>query len=411
MGARPRPRAVILLRAPRLASTGCGVKLYVMTPSQKRGCSVRFPTLLWGLAVLAGCAGTPRAEGDQRSVETGGAVSEAYEELPGVVMTGRHFAFAGVVRVTVAAPDSDRASGALSAAFAVADSMEKLVNPQARESEVSRINAAAGREPVRISPWTEAMIVAALEWAERTDGAFDPTVGPLVTAWGFGGNEVAVPNDARLEAARRLVGWNKVRLDRATHTVLLTESGMELDLRALAKGFALDRMREAMTAAGATSGITDFDGDVMFFGPGTESSRDRWTIEVLDPYDPTSSFARLELPPGGISTSAYYDRAVEIQGERIGHLIDPSTGYPARGLASVTVYATEGVINDILDTAFFIMGVEKGRRLAEGLHDVEVIFVLDAEPGDLSEVVTSPGLGRYLKELRPPRRPRETEER
>jgi thiamine biosynthesis lipoprotein len=344
-------------------------------------------------------------------MQSGQAVAEALEELPGVVVTGRHFAFAGVLRVTVAAPDSDRASGALSAGFAVADSVDKLVNPQSRESEVSMINAAAGRESVQMSPWTEAMIIAALEWAERTGGAFDPTVGPLITAWGFGGDEIEVPSDTRLEAARRLVGWSKVQLDRSAHTVFLTEAGMELDLRALAKGFALDRMREAMVTAGATSGIADYDGDLMFFGPGTGSRDDRWTIDVLDPYDPTRSFALLELPPGGFSTSVYYDRAVEIEGERIGHLIDPRTGYPARGLASVSVFATQGVVTDVLDTAFFVMGVEEGRRLAENLHDVEVIFVLDAEPGEFSQVVTSPGLGRYVKRLRPPRRPLEAEER
>jgi thiamine biosynthesis lipoprotein len=372
--------------------------------------SASIPAALLGL-VLAACAGAPRAEVDEGPMQSGRALAEALEELPGVVVTGRHFAFDGVLRVTVAAPDSDRASGALSAGFAVADSVEKLLNPQSPESEVSMINAAAGRESVRMSPWTEAMIVTALEWAERTGGAFDPTVGPLITAWGFGGDEIAVPSDTRLEAARRLVGWSKVQLDRSAHTVFLTEAGMELDLRAMAKGFALDRMREAMVTAGATSGIADYDGDLMFFGPGTGSSDDRWTIDVLDPYDPTRSFALLELPPGGFSTSVYYDRAVEIEGERIGHLIDPRTGYPARGLASVSVFATQGVVNDVLDTAFFVMGVEEGRRLAENLHDVEAIFVVDAEPGESSQVVTSPGLGRYVKKLRPPRRPLEAEER
>jgi FAD:protein FMN transferase len=382
-----------------------------MTPARdlRRFARIRANRLV--LVVLAACAGGPRPEIDDVSIETGRAVSEAYEELPGVVLSGRHFAFAGVLRVTVAAPDSARARDALSATFAVADSVEKLVSPHTPDSEVSAINAAAGRAPVRMSPWTEAMIAAALEWAERTDGAFDPTVGPLVKAWGFGGEEIAEPSNGQLEAARRLVGWSKVRLDRSAHTVFLTESGMALDLRALAKGFALDRMREVMVGAGATSGIVDFDGDLMFFGPGTASSSDLWTIEVLDPYDPTRSFARLELPAGGFSSSVYYDRAIEIQGGRIGHLFDPRTGYPVRGLASVGVYATEAVVNDILSTALFVMGTQEGLRLAESLHDVEAIFVPDAEPGRPSQVVTTAGLGRYLKELRPPLHPLETEER
>ena len=365
------------------------------------------------LSFVLGCAGATRREApgyeiEDASLDISRAVREAHEELPGFVLRGRHFTSSGVLRLTVAAPDSEGARRALSAGLVVADSIERLVNPQMRQSEVARINAAAGREPVEVSPWTEAMIAAALDWAERSGGAFDPTVGPLMTVWGFGGGEVAVPSDQRIEAARQLVGWSKVRVDRSAHTVFLSEAGMELDLRNLSKGFTLDRVRETMVATGATSGIADFNGDIMFFGPGTESSRGLWTIDVLDPYDPTRTFTRMELPPGHISTAVYYDRAVEIQGEHIGHLIDPRTGYPARGVAGVIVYAAEGVISDILDTSFFVMGVESGLRMAEELHDIEALFVVDADPGGLSEIVTTAGFRRYIKELRPPRRPDET---
>jgi thiamine biosynthesis lipoprotein len=365
---------------------------------------------LIGLVTLSACAGAPRSDVDELTIETSRPVREAYEEFPAVAVAGRDFVFTGALSLALSAPDSARAQSALSAALAVADSVEKLVSPHTRGSEISAINAAAGREAVRMSPWTEAMIIAALEWAERTGGAFDPTVGPLVRVWGFGSDEVEVPNDDRLEAARRLVGWNKVRLDRSAHTVFLTEPGMELDLRALAKGFALDRMREAMMSAGASRGIADFDGDLIFFGPGTAPSANLWTIEVSDPYDPTRSFARLELPPGGFSTSAFYDRAIEIEGDRVGHLLDPRTGYPVRGIASVSVFASEAIVNDILSTALFVMGAEEGLRLAEELSQVEALFVVDAEPGERAEVLTTAGLQRHIEELRPPVHPAETED-
>lgn len=357
-------------------------------------------------AFTAGCASAqPQVDRGSLPLEIRRAVAEAHEELPGVVLTDRHLALAAAVRVTVATPDAGRTRAALDAAFAVADSVEKLVSVHVQDSEVAAINAAAGREPVRVSPWTEAMVVTALEWAERTGGAFDPTVGPLVTAWGFGTEAVAVPTEELLEAARRLVGWNKVQVDRQRHTVYLPEPGMELDLRALAKGFALDRMEEAMIAHGATSGIADFDGDIVFFGPGTETSDNLWWLEVPDPYDPSTPFARFFFPPGGFSTSSYYERAIEIDGQRYGHLIDPRTGRPAQAMASVGVYASEPVVNDILATALFIMGVEEGRRLAEELRNVEAVFVVDAPPGRRSEVVLTAGMGRYLQRLEPPIRP------
>ncbi len=354
------------------------------------------------LAVLA-CAG--ERPPPETSVASRRAIHEALEELPGVVLAGRHFALFGEVRMVVAAPDSQRAAEALAGAFAVTDSVCALTCPQRAGSEVGRINAAAGGDAVTVSPWTEKMVAVALEWAERTNGAFDPTVGPVVEAWGFSGDLVRVPTNDEIEAARRLVEWRNVRHDAARHTVLLTEAGMQLDLRALAKGFALDRMREAMMEAGATSGIADFDGDLMFFGPGTESHDDRWPIQAPDPYDPTRSYARFELPAGGFSTSSYYDRLVEIEGEQYGHILDPRTGWPVRGLASVSVYASEAIVNDVLSTALFVLGADEGLRLAEDLHDVEAVFVVDAQPGQRSRVVTTAGIRRYLKDLDPPRRP------
>ena len=359
--------------------------------------------LALSLALAApACAG---AERSPRSLPAGRAIHEAIEELPGVVLTGRHFSLSGQLEVVVAAPDSAGAAAALARAFAVADSVDRLVSPHFAGSEVARINAAAGREPIRVSPWTEILMATALEWAARTGGAFDPTVGPVIEAWGFSGDQPAVPTNEKLEAAQRLVDWRKVRHDRAAHTVFLADSGMVLDLRAMAKGFALDRMRERMTAAGATGGVLDFDGDVVFFGPGTESKEDLWPIEIPNPYDPTRSFARFELPGGSISTSSYYDRMIEIEGEQYGHVVDPRTGWPVRGLASVSVYAQNAFINDILSTALFVMGPEEGRRFAENLDDVETLFVEEAAPGQATRVHMSAALNRYVKRLDPPVHP------
>jgi thiamine biosynthesis lipoprotein len=371
--------------------------------------SFRRARLGLAIALLAAPACASAQRQPDPILPMGRAFQEAMEELPGVVLIDRHIALEGTVRLLVAAPDSASARTAVEQAFAAADSVEHLISHHISGSEVSRINAAAGSEPIPVSPWTEAMLAAALEWAERTGGAFDPTIGPVIDAWGFS-ETVTVPTNERLEAAQRLVGWSKVRLDRSAHTVLLTEAGMQLELRGLAKGFALDRMHDAMVAAGATSGLVDFDGDLLFFGPGTEGQANLWPIEVPDPYDPTIAFARFELAPGSFSTSSYYDRVIEIEGERYGHLIDPRTGWPVRGLASVSVYAASAVVNDILSTGLFIMGHEAGLRLAEELDGVEAMFVVDAEPGRQSQVITTAGLRRDLKFLEPPLYPLDSED-
>ena len=358
---------------------------------------------LAAVIVIVACATADRAASQDPAVAT--AVDEAREELPGVVVTGRHFALGSQVNATVAAPDSASADAALEAAFAAMDSVEGLTSLFVSGSELNLVNAAAGREPVVVSPWTEAVVAAALEWAERTGGAFDPTIGPVAELWGFGRSTAEPPSPAALAEARRRVGWEKVRHDPAAHTVFLTDPGMILDLRAVTKGFALDRARETMEATGATSGIIDIGGDALFFGPGTESSRDYWTISLPDPYDPGDAFARFELPPGSVATSAALDRAIVVGAVRYGHLIDPRTGRPVQGLASVTAYAQDGITSDIAATALYILGPRDGPQQIEEWGGVEAVFVTEAEPRSHSVVIITEGLEEYRRAMEPPYRP------
>lgn len=351
-------------------------------------------------ALLSGCAAAERTPGESRTIPS----QETRLSLPGVVVTRNHIVLGSDARVTISAPDSASAEAALASAFEVADSIEGLLSTFRPGSEINAINGAAGQEPVPVSPWTQAVIASALEWAERSGGAFDPTVGPLVEAWGFGRSEDPTPSPAGLEAARRLVGWQKVRLDPTAHTVFLTEPGMILDMRSASKGFALDRMREVMTAEGVTSAIMDINDDMLFFGEGPESS-DRWSVSLPNPYEPGRSFARFELPPGGLSTSATLDRAIVIRGVRYGHLIDPRTGRPVQGLASVSVYAADGLTSDILATAVYVLGPLDGPRFVEQWPGVEAVFVTEPPPRDRSVVVVTTGLEAYRKELEPPYRP------
>lgn len=364
----------------------------------------RTPSLLLLAALAGACAGAPRAPADS-GLAVRRAVEEAYEDLPGVVVTDRHFALDGEMRVTVAAPDTATARAALAAAFRAADSVESLVSVHRAGSEISRINAAAGREPVAVGSWTETLLAASLDWARRTGGAFDPTVGPLVNAWGFGCEQCAVPAPSRIRDALAHVGWRKVEYDPAAHTVFLPDSDMRLDVRGAAKGFALDRMRDAMVEAGATAGIADLGGDHLFFGEGTEGGENLWPVDLLDPYAPRRAFARLEIPPGVVSSTSPYTRVVETDGGRVGHLIDPRDGQPATGLASVTVYARDGIQSDILSTALFVLGEDEGCDMLRGWDEVGALFVIEPRPGGRSLVCVTRALRGRVKDLEPPFRP------
>jgi len=340
-----------------------------------------------------------------RPIQLLDTVEEARDELPGVVRYVRHLVLEGELRIAVSAPDSARAESALAAALTTADSVAFLLGSDNDTSEIARVNRGAGIEPVSVGPWTEEVIAASLAWAERTGGAFDPTIAPVARLWGFGQGEQGVPREDDLESAMGLVGWDEVELDLEAHTVYLPREGMALDLRAVAKGFALDRMHEAMIAAGATGGVADLDGNLRFFGPGTGTTADRWSATVSDPYAPSLAYARLEVPPGALATSASLKRTIEIEGRRYGHLIDPRTGMPVGGLAAVTVYAPDALTADALSTALYVLGPGEGVDLLRRIEGVEAIFVIEGPAGTRAEVVATPGFEPHVRSVVPPLRP------
>ncbi|MGH7550859.1 MAG: FAD:protein FMN transferase [Gemmatimonadota bacterium] len=371
--------------------------------------------LLSACAGLSACASAQRAEDDpddDAPLVIAHAIHEATEEFPGVEVSERRFVLSTQGRTTVSAPDSATARRALEAGFAVADSVERLLDRLNPGSEVAAVNRAAGGQPIEISPWTETAIAAALQWAERTEGAFDPTVGPLVDLWGFGPSaEPRIPDPASIAAAKSHVGWSRVELDTLANTVFLPDSGMQLDLRAVMKGFALDRMREAMLNAGATSGIVDFSGDLVFFGPGPESTGGSWPIELRNPFDPDDGFAIFEMPPGSASTSSSLKRQVTIGGQRYGHLIDPRSGRPIDvGLVSVSVFSEDALISDILATSLFVLGSRRGPQMVERWPEVDAVFVTDTPPQSRSAVVVTTGLEENRQWIDPPYRPLATED-
>lgn len=358
------------------------------------------------------CASAERAGGasdadDEAPLVIAHAIHEATEEFPGVEVSGRRFVLSTQGRAMVSAPDTATARRALEAGFAMADSVERLLDRLNPDSEIAAVNRAAGVRPVEISPWTRQAIAAALLWAERTEGAFDPTVGPLVNLWGFGpASSPRIPDSGSIAEARRHVGWTRVELDTLAGTVFLPDSGMDLDLRAVMKGFALDRMREAMLGAGATSGIVDFSGDLVFFGPGPESTGGLWPIELRNPFDPDDGFAIFQVPPGSASTSSSLKRQVSLRGRRYGHLIDPRSGQPIDvGIVSVSVFSEIALISDILATSLFVLGPSEGPRMIERWPEVDAVFVTDTPPRSRSTVVVTTGLEEYRQWIDPPYRP------
>jgi thiamine biosynthesis lipoprotein len=312
--------------------------------------------------VIAGVAETVAA----RLGVSGSQADPSYRET--------NFLMDTVVQVTVWG-DPKAAAKAGDSAFAAMKEVASWSDAFAPESEISRFNAAAGKEPVKVNGEFLSVLEQSLEFGKVSDGSFDVTIGPVIRLWGFGGENPKVPAPDKLKAALKLVGYQKVRVNRAKSTVFLPEAGMLLDLGAVAKGYAVDRAGEALRRSVAQgrikAGLINAGGDVLVVGPRPQGGP--WSIGVQHPRA-EGLITTVELTNGAAVTSGDYERFFTVGGVRYCHILDPRTGYPPRLLSSVTILAPDSTIGDMLSTALFVLGPEKGKALL-GRFSSQAVFV------------------------------------
>ena len=278
-----------------------------------------------------------------------------------------------LVDVTAVAPDKAVAQEAATAALEEIKRLEKLLSTWISTSELSQINTAAGRNPVRVSPESMGVIERSLEIAGLTEGAFNIAVGPAVNAWNVS-KEGRIPSLKELNALRPLIDLSQVKLDHDSRTVYLGRRGMEIDIGGIGKGYAADQAIVVMQASGATAGVVALSGDIETFGRMPDNQR--FVFGIQHPRKEHGQLlARIELENEAVSTAGDYQRFFEVNGIRYHHILDPKTLQPSRASQSVTVFAKEGVVADGLDTGIFVMGREKGMALIESLLGVEGIIV------------------------------------
>lgn len=291
-----------------------------------------------------------------------------------------------IVTVTVYAEDEGEALSAIEAAFEEIERIESITSRYRADSEISRLNARGpGEERVDIDRVVARIVGQSMALSEMTDGAFDVTIAPVIDLWPL--NEgMRLPDPDDLRDALSLVDYRKARV--ATHGRAITlPTDMALDLGGVAKGFAATRAIYVMTRAGVESGLVDVGGDVGLFGRPPDGSA--WRVGIKHPRE-EGLIAVLSLDGGSVATSGDYQRYVMIDGVRYHHIIDPGTGYPARGVMSATVVTERGLDADALATAVFVMGAERGMALVERTEGVEAVLVTGEEA--VEDVLVSTGL-------------------
>lgn len=306
--------------------------------------------------------------------------------------------------VTAWVADTSQLVPALLAARDSVRLVDSLMSTYRSSSDLSRLNAAAGAgEPVPVARQTMRVLQMARLYWRLSGGAFDPTVGPMVRAWGFERTRGRRPSGRELDSLRRLVGFGDVELDSVRSTVRLPRVGMRLDLGGIAKGFALDMARRALRHDAIVAGKLDLGGNLLLFGrpPGGGP----WHVEIVDPLHRDRVAGGFTIDSGAVATSGDYEHYVVIQGRRYGHLIDPRTGAPSAGVLSATAIGPLGEWSDGLSATLFLMGPDAGARLADSLPGVGAIWILNRGQSRLAwrDLVCSARIAtRFAPELRPP---------
>jgi thiamine biosynthesis lipoprotein len=256
------------------------------------------------------------------------------------------------------------------------------------KSVVSEINRNAGRTPVAVDEETDLLVRSALDLARLTGGRFDPTVGALRRVWDFGKRRV--PSKEEIAAHLTLVDADSVST--RDRTVFLRREGMEIDLGGVGKEYAVDRAADLLEAEGIRAAIVSFAGDVRTIGY-REDGRP-WNVGVADPWDPgRCRFSIHALGDAGIATSGNYERSFVKDGVRYHHILDATTGWPARGVASATVVAATAFRAGCYSTAAVLLGEEAGLALLDETAGVEGALVTDG-----GDVFATSGM-RFLSDL------------
>lgn len=272
------------------------------------------------------------------------------------------------------------------------DSTASTYKPNSIISRLNNNDTAA-----RADKMYTAIFQKAMEVSEKTLGAFDVTVGPLVSAWGFGLQNRIAMNQHKVDSILKFVGFHKVMLD--SGKLIKTDPRIRIDFNALAQGYAVDVVAAFLDSKGIQSYLIDIGGEVL--ARRSKPGGDKWNVAIEMPSkssdDPRSIQAVVLLQDMAISTSGNYRKYYMENGRRFSHEIDPKTGYPVtHSTLSVSVLATDCMTADAYATAFMVMGVEKGRDFLKKHPKMDAYFIY-TEPGGKINTYYTKGFEKILK--------------
>ncbi|MEE9432355.1 MAG: FAD:protein FMN transferase [Melioribacteraceae bacterium] len=277
--------------------------------------------------------------------------------------------------ISVFAYDSLIADKHIETAITEISRIEKIISSWNPLSETSEINRNAGIKPVKVSTELYDLIERSITISKLTDGAFDISYASMDKVWKFDGTMKKFPTKKEIQNSISKVGYKNILLCKKERTIYLSKKGMKIGFGAIGKGFAADKAKEFLISIGVEAGIINASGDMNTWGK--QPNGDDWKVAITNPLNKNKAFAILPISNSAAVTSGNYERFVILNGERYSHIIDPRTGYPSRGIISVSVFATSAELADALATSIFVMGYEVGLNRINQLLNIECIIIDD----------------------------------
>jgi thiamine biosynthesis lipoprotein len=295
-------------------------------------------------------------------------------------LMGNHF------EISLVSEEEELANEWIQQGFNHIKEIEYLLTTYSETSDLYRINAAAGIEPVVVQKETFDIIERSLQISALTQGAFDISYGSVdKRLWNFDVHQNELPDPETAKKMVRLINYRNILLDKAATTVMLKEKGMRIGLGGIGKGYAAEKTRQYLKTLGATAGIVNASGDLTTWG--NQPDGKPWTIGIADPNNASSIFSYLEVSDMAVATSGNYEKFIWVNGRKYSHTINPKTGLPITGIKSVTILTPNAELADALTTPIAIMGIEAGLHLINQLHQVETIIIDDDDRVYLSKQI------------------------
>lgn len=343
---------------------------------------------IYGLVLIACMFGVYKYRESKKNTDVGSLVQTAF--------TGPTMGSTYAVKYLTA---QEKAISYQAQIDSILEDFNKALSTYRPDSEISKFNQ--GHAALFKLPYFYPVLVKAREIYKASDGAFDPTVGPLVNAWGFGtGKERKAPTQAKIDSLKQFVSFDSIDFDE--QSVRKAKEGIYLDFNAIAPGYAADVLGNFLESKGIQNYMIEVGGEVLCKGKNAEGKY--WTIGINNPeYEQKGGDALqaiVSLNNRALATSGNYRNYYEQDGKKYAHTIDPKTGYPVQhSLLSVTVFAKDCISADAYATVFMVIGKDKALEFLNKDENLDAFLVFADDAGKI-QTFTTDGIKSYIQEVK-----------